>query len=433
MKRSVCAKAAATDRAIQSSMPPHRTRPRRRQPRQRVTAPRLHRASKYPRGSRPRPDRGRQPPRSAGTRPRDRGVTPPDPCANRASGPKGALRWHASSSPPRCPTSTGSSTSATSWAPCSRPTSTPATTAPRGHEVLFICATDEHGTPAELAAAKAGQPVARVLRRTARDPEAALRRLPPVLRPVRPLLLAPEPRAHPALRQTPRRGRPDPRGAPSARSTPRPTTASCPTATSRAPARTAATTAPAATSARTAPRCSTRPTSSTRARPSPAPPTSNSARRKHLYLRQSALQDDLAPGSTARHDWPILTTSIAHKWLNDGEGLHDRGITRDLDWGVPAQFDGAPLAGDGRQGLLRLVRRAHRIHRLREGMGGRAADIRIVHGNAGGGPTRAPTMSAMCSSWARTTCPSTRSPSPPRSSGRASRGSSSTTSSRSTS
>ena len=30
----------------------------------------------------------------------------------------------------------------------------------QGHEVLFICATDEHGTPAELAAAEAGQDVA---------------------------------------------------------------------------------------------------------------------------------------------------------------------------------------------------------------------------------------------------------------------------------
>ncbi len=30
----------------------------------------------------------------------------------------------------------------------------------RGDEVLFLCATDEHGTPAELAAAKAGEPVA---------------------------------------------------------------------------------------------------------------------------------------------------------------------------------------------------------------------------------------------------------------------------------
>ncbi|MDB5438227.1 MAG: methionyl-tRNA synthetase, partial [Caulobacteraceae bacterium] len=30
----------------------------------------------------------------------------------------------------------------------------------RGHEVLYICATDEHGTPAELAASAAGQDVA---------------------------------------------------------------------------------------------------------------------------------------------------------------------------------------------------------------------------------------------------------------------------------
>ena len=29
----------------------------------------------------------------------------------------------------------------------------------RGNDVLFLCATDEHGTPAELAAAKAGKPV----------------------------------------------------------------------------------------------------------------------------------------------------------------------------------------------------------------------------------------------------------------------------------
>ena len=30
----------------------------------------------------------------------------------------------------------------------------------KGIEVLFFCATDEHGTPAELAADKAGKPVA---------------------------------------------------------------------------------------------------------------------------------------------------------------------------------------------------------------------------------------------------------------------------------
>jgi methionyl-tRNA synthetase len=38
--------------------------------------------------------------------------------------------------------------------------SMPATCARAAHEVLFLCATDEHGTPAELAAAKAGKPVA---------------------------------------------------------------------------------------------------------------------------------------------------------------------------------------------------------------------------------------------------------------------------------
>jgi methionyl-tRNA synthetase len=93
---------------------------------------------------------------------------------------------------------------------------------------------------------------------------------------------------------------------------------------------------------------------------------------KHLYLRQSALRDRPRRLDRLEDDWPILTTSIAKKWLNDGDGLQDRGITRDLDWGVPVQFDGAPWPGDGRQGLLRLVRRAHRIHRLRRRMGGRA-------------------------------------------------------------
>ena len=32
-----------------------------------------------------------------------------------------------------------------------------------------------------------------------------------------------------------------------------------------------------------------------------------------------------------------LTTSIAKKWLDDGDGLQDRGITRDLDWGIPVK------------------------------------------------------------------------------------------------
>ena len=55
---------------------------------------------------------------------------------------------------------------------------------------------------------------------------------------------------------------------------------------------------------------------------------------KHLYLRQSTMKDQLEAWIDSKTDWPVLTTSIAKKWLNDGDGLQDRGITRDLDWGI---------------------------------------------------------------------------------------------------
>jgi methionyl-tRNA synthetase len=58
---------------------------------------------------------------------------------------------------------------------------------------------------------------------------------------------------------------------------------------------------------------------------------------KHLYLRQSALKDELDAWIDSKKDWPVLTTSIAKKWLHDGDGLRDRGITRDLDWGIPVR------------------------------------------------------------------------------------------------
>jgi methionyl-tRNA synthetase len=60
----------------------------------------------------------------------------------------------------------------------------------RGHEVLFLCATDEHGTPAELAAAKTGRAVADYCARCTRC-RAELAGLPPQLRPFRPLLSRP--------------------------------------------------------------------------------------------------------------------------------------------------------------------------------------------------------------------------------------------------
>jgi len=58
---------------------------------------------------------------------------------------------------------------------------------------------------------------------------------------------------------------------------------------------------------------------------------------KHLHLRQSAMKDQLDAWISSKTDWPVLTTSIAKKWLHDGDGLQDRGITRDLDWGVPVK------------------------------------------------------------------------------------------------
>jgi len=58
---------------------------------------------------------------------------------------------------------------------------------------------------------------------------------------------------------------------------------------------------------------------------------------KHLYLAQSQMRSQLQNWIDSKADWPVLTTSIAKKWLNDGDGLQDRGITRDLDWGIPVK------------------------------------------------------------------------------------------------
>ena len=57
----------------------------------------------------------------------------------------------------------------------------------------------------------------------------------------------------------------------------------------------------------------------------------------HLHLRQSLMREELESWIDSKSDWPILTTSIAKKWLNDGDGLQDRGITRDLKWGIPVK------------------------------------------------------------------------------------------------
>ena len=60
---------------------------------------------------------------------------------------------------------------------------------------------------------------------------------------------------------------------------------------------------------------------------------------RHLFLLQSRLVDELRSWIESRSDdWPILATSIAMKWLD--EGLQDRSITRDLNWGVPVDWPG---------------------------------------------------------------------------------------------
>jgi methionyl-tRNA synthetase len=58
----------------------------------------------------------------------------------------------------------------------------------------------------------------------------------------------------------------------------------------------------------------------------------------HLFLKQSQFVSQLREWiGSHRNDWPQLVTSIANKWLD--EGLHDRGITRDVAWGVPVPDD----------------------------------------------------------------------------------------------
>jgi methionyl-tRNA synthetase len=59
---------------------------------------------------------------------------------------------------------------------------------------------------------------------------------------------------------------------------------------------------------------------------------------KQLYLLQSKMEDRLRRWINSKSDWPKLVTSIALKWLD--EGLQDRCITRDLSWGVPVERAG---------------------------------------------------------------------------------------------
>ncbi len=65
---------------------------------------------------------------------------------------------------------------------------------------------------------------------------------------------------------------------------------------------------------------------------------------RHLYLLQTKIDDRIRAWIETRKDWQTLARSIALKHLD--EGLIDRGITRDLKWGVPVVGpDGGPRPG----------------------------------------------------------------------------------------
>ncbi len=206
----------------------------------------------------------------------------------------------------------------------------------RGHEVLFLCATDEHGTPAELAAAKAGQPVAQYCAEMhelqskiaagfrlsfdhfGRSSSAQNHRLTQhfagrlaeagLIREVAEKQMY----SHTDGRYLPDRyiegtcpncGFEDARGD------------QCDNCTKQLD-----------------------PTDLINPRSTISGATDLEEREtKHLYLAQSQMRDQLQAWIDSKTDWPVLTTSIAKKWLNDGDGLQDRGITRDLDWGIPVR------------------------------------------------------------------------------------------------
>ncbi len=214
----------------------------------------------------------------------------------------------------------------------------------RGHEVMFLCATDEHGTPAELAAAKAGQPVAEFCAQMhavqkgiadgfrlsfdhfGRSSSQRNHRLTQhFAAKLDEAGLIEEVSEKQMFSITDNRFLPD-----------RYITGTCPNCGYDA------------ARGDQCENCTKQldPTDLINPRSTISGSTDLEVRTtKHLYLRQRALRRKLEAWIDSKTDWPILTTSIAKKWLNDGDGLQDRGITRDLHWGVPVQRGDQPWPG----------------------------------------------------------------------------------------
>jgi methionyl-tRNA synthetase len=214
----------------------------------------------------------------------------------------------------------------------------------RGHEVMFICATDEHGTPAELAAAKAGQPVAEfceAMHKIQADIAAGFR-------------LSFDHFGRSSSQRNHRltqhfAGKLDEAGLINEVSEKqvysiddnrflpdRYITGTCPNCGYDA------------ARGDQCENCTKQldPTDLINPRSSISGSTNLEVREtKHLYLRQRSLRGKISEWIDSKTDWPLLTTSIAKKWLNDGDGLQDRGITRDLAWGIPVQKGDQPWPG----------------------------------------------------------------------------------------
>jgi len=214
----------------------------------------------------------------------------------------------------------------------------------RGHEVMFICATDEHGTPAELAARKAGKPVAEYcaeMWQVQKDLADGFR-----------LSFdhfgrSSSPQNHKLTQHF--AGKLDEAGLIEERSSEQ--------VYSNADGRFL----PDRYVEGTCPNCGYErargdqcenctkqldPTDLINPRSAISGSTDLEVRStKHLFLKQSQLKDRLDAWIDSQDGWPVLTTSIAKKWLHDGDGLQDRGITRDLDWGIPVMRGDEPWPG----------------------------------------------------------------------------------------
>ncbi|MDD4859664.1 MAG: methionine--tRNA ligase [Dehalococcoidales bacterium] len=59
---------------------------------------------------------------------------------------------------------------------------------------------------------------------------------------------------------------------------------------------------------------------------------------KHYFLKLSALQDKLAEWVKAQTHWRPSVLNTTQRYLN--EGLRDRAITRDIEWGIPVPVEG---------------------------------------------------------------------------------------------